>query len=104
MDRICSQAGSTNCAVSCRSSTCLLAVCGSPTRGYWRLLWLCSLVKQGVYFLLRDITGIVLWCTKPRLDLLAVLPQQEGQRLELVVDVGATKQVKGVRLLGSAGS
>jgi hypothetical protein len=67
--------------------------------GYWRLLWLCSLVKQGVYFLLRYKTGIVLWCNKERLELLAVLPQQEGERLELVVDVGATKQLKGVRLL-----
>ncbi len=67
--------------------------------GYWTLNWLRSLSQQGVYFLLRYKVGIVLWAGKQRLDLLAVLPKQVGERLELLVDVGADKVVKGCRLL-----
>jgi hypothetical protein len=67
--------------------------------GYWTLAWLRYLSQQGVYFLLRYKSGIVLWCEQQRLDLLAVLPQQVGERLELLVEVGANKQLRGVRLL-----
>lgn len=67
--------------------------------GYWTLKWLSSLVKQGVYFLLRYKAGIVLWHEGQRLDVLAVLPQQVGERLELLVEVGAGRLLKGVRLL-----
>lgn len=67
--------------------------------GYWTLKWLRSLSKLGVYFLLRYKIGIVLWYHKQRLDLLCVLPKQLGERIELVVDVGADKAIKAVRLL-----
>jgi Transposase DDE domain len=67
--------------------------------GYWTLIWLRSLSRQGVYFLLRYKIGIVLWYQKQRLNLLDVLPQQIGQRMELCVDVGADKALKAVRLL-----
>ena len=42
---------------------------------YWTLKWLRSLQAQGVFFLMRDIAGIVLWLDGTRLDLLAVLRQ-----------------------------
>jgi Transposase DDE domain len=67
--------------------------------GYWTLAWLRSVQQQGVYFLLRYKVGIVLWYEGQRLDVLALLPKQVGQRLDLLVDVGASKAVKGVRLL-----
>ena len=67
--------------------------------GYWTLVWLRSLQQQGVYFLLRYKVSIVLWHEQQRLDLLAVLPKQVGGRLELLIEVGASKAVKGVRLL-----
>ena len=61
--------------------------------GYWTLAWLRSLSQQGVYFLLRYKPGIVLWYEQQRLDLLEVLPRQVGKRLELLVEVGATKAI-----------
>jgi Transposase DDE domain len=67
--------------------------------GYWTLHWLGSLVAGGVYFLLRYKPGIVLWQAGERLDLLAVLPQVVGERLELLVEVGARRVLRGVRLL-----
>jgi len=67
--------------------------------GYWTLTWLQHLSRQGVFFLLRYKPGIVLWLHHERLDLLSVLPQVVGQRLELLVDVGASQLLKGVRLL-----
>jgi DDE family transposase len=67
--------------------------------GYWTLKWLHHLQEQGVYFLLRYKPGIVLWDGQQRLDLLAVLPQQTGERLERLVGVGASKAITGVRLL-----
>ena len=48
---------------------------------------------------MRDIAGIVLWYENERLDLLSVLPKVTGERLELLVEVGASKLVSGVRLL-----
>jgi len=67
--------------------------------GYWTLKWLRQLSQQGVYFLLRYKPGIVLWYEQQRLDLLAVLPQQVGARLELLVGVGASQAITGCRLL-----
>ena len=76
--------------------------CGSlwlADLGYWTLAWLRSLHQQGVYFLLRYKVGIVLWCEGQRLDLLVILPKEVGERMELLVEVGASKAIKGVRLL-----
>jgi Transposase DDE domain len=67
--------------------------------GYWTLMWLRTLSEHGVYFLLRYKLGIVLWYEQTRLDLVERLPQQTGAWLELQVDVGANKVIKGVRLL-----
>ncbi len=67
--------------------------------GYWTLKWLRTLSEQGVYFLLRYKLGIVLWYEQTRLDVLDVLPKQPGEEVELRVDVGANKVLKGVRLL-----
>lgn len=67
--------------------------------GYWSLKWLHSLHQSGVFFLMRYKAGIVLWHEQQRLDLLTVLPQVAGERMELLVAVGATKLVSGVRLL-----
>lgn len=67
--------------------------------GYWTLKWLRSLQVQGVFFVMRYKAGIVLWLDNTRLDLLTVLPKVPGERLELLVDVGASKLVSQVRLL-----
>jgi hypothetical protein len=67
--------------------------------GYWTLKWLRAISQGGVYFLMRYKAGIVLWRSNERLDLLGVLPQVVGERLELVVDLGASHLVTGVRLL-----
>ncbi len=67
--------------------------------GYWALKWLRHLSEQGVFFLMRDIAGIVLWAGKERLDLLAVLPKAIGEHLEMLVDVGGDRRLKQVRLL-----
>jgi hypothetical protein len=67
--------------------------------GYWTLTWLHHLQTQGVFFLMRYKAGIVLWSQGKRIDLLAILPQVVGERMELLVDVGAGKVIKGVRLL-----
>lgn len=67
--------------------------------GYWTLTWLHQLQKQGVFFLMRYKAGIVLWSQGKRIDLLAILPQVVGERMELLVDVGAGKVIKGARLL-----
>jgi|YelNatPaOPRAMG01_1025707.scaffolds.fasta_scaffold63838_2 hypothetical protein len=67
--------------------------------GYWTLKGLRRLHQQGVYFLLRYKTGIIVWEGSKRLELLTILPQQVGERLEREVSVGADKAIKGVRLL-----
>lgn len=67
--------------------------------GYWTLTWLHQVSQQGVFFLMRYKAGIILWCGKERLDLLGVLPSVGGERLDLLVDVGANRLLKGVRLL-----
>lgn len=67
--------------------------------GYWSLPWLKQLQQQGVYLLLRYKVGIVLWKDRQRLDLEAILPTQEGERVEMLVEVGAAKALSGVRLV-----
>jgi hypothetical protein len=67
--------------------------------GYWTLTWLHHLHTQGVFFLMRYKAGIVLWSQGKRIDLLAILPQVVGDQIELLVDVGANKVIKGVRML-----
>jgi hypothetical protein len=67
--------------------------------GYWTLKWLRAVQQGGAFFLMRYKPGIILWQGKERLDLLAVLPEVVGERLDLLVDVGAHKLLTGVRLL-----
>ncbi len=67
--------------------------------GYWSLRFLRQYSQQGVYFLMRLKEGIIVWCEGQRVDVLDLLPQHIGERVELVVDLGADKAVKGVRLL-----
>lgn len=67
--------------------------------GYWTLKWLYQLHEQGVFFLMRYKAGIVLWRQGKRMDLLEILPQTIGEQLELLVDVGANKAIKGVRMI-----
>ncbi len=67
--------------------------------GYWALKWLRHLSDQGVFFLMRYKAGIVLWAGQERLDLLAVLPNAIGERVQMLVDVGEQRRLKQVRLL-----
>jgi len=67
--------------------------------GYWSLRFLRWLSQCGVFFLLRLKDGVALWYQGRRVDVLDLLPQQLGARLELPVELGACKQIKGVRLL-----
>lgn len=67
--------------------------------GYWSLQWLRSLSQRGIYFLMRYKAGVVLWQGNRRLEVLEVLPQVVGERLDLLVEVGANKLVSGVRLV-----
>ncbi len=69
--------------------------------GYFGLIWLGELVRQGVYFLIGYKEGVVL-CTEQgqRIDLLKLLPSQEQERIEMPVRVGSRKQVH-ARLIAS---
>ena len=69
--------------------------------GYWSLQYLSSLMKQGVYFCIRVKVGAVLWHEQQRTEvatLLAGLSEKQMQA-EWLVDVGANKLLKRVRLL-----
>lgn len=69
--------------------------------GYWSLTSLSGLMKQGVYFCMRVKVGAVIWHQQQRTgvaSLIAGLPATDMQA-EWVVDVGANKAVKQVRLL-----
>ncbi len=65
----------------------------------WSLKWLRSVVRQQAYFLMRYKDGIALWGPDGRLDVLSVLPTAVGGRREVVVDIGAHREVRGARLL-----
>jgi Transposase DDE domain len=67
--------------------------------GYWSLRFLCWLSHHGVFFLLRLKDGVALWYQGRRIDVLDLLPQQLGAQRELPVELGACKEVQGVRLL-----
>lgn len=67
--------------------------------GYWSLRFLSQLSRQGVYFLMRLKEGVAVWFEGQSVDVLDLLPQHIGERVELLVDLGADKAVKGVRLL-----
>ena len=69
--------------------------------GYWSLQYLSVLMQQGVYFCIRVKVGAVLWHQQRRTDVATLLAGlSEGQtQAEWLVDVGANKLLKQVRLL-----
>lgn len=69
--------------------------------GYWSLTYLREGMKQGVYFCTRVKVGTIIWWKQQRLDLFSLVKDltQTQQEAEWVVDVGAGKQLKAVRLL-----
>jgi DDE family transposase len=67
--------------------------------GYWSLTWLRSLSQRGIYFLMRLKAGITVWYQGKPVDVLDLLPEQIGGGVELAVELGARKQLQGVRLL-----
>lgn len=69
--------------------------------GYWNLTRMRTMQQQGVHWLLRFKRGTCVWQEDSRFDLLAWLQAwpSERQEAELVVDLGASRQVKQVRLL-----
>lgn len=67
--------------------------------GYWSLKWLRSVVRGRAYFLMRYKEAIWLWGQGRRLDVLNIVPAGVGERRELLVDVGADRLIRGVRLL-----
>ena len=66
--------------------------------GYWALCWLHTLQQQGVQFLVHYKAGTVLWLNGQRLDVLGWLREQT-QACSVRVDVGASHQLRAVRLL-----
>ncbi len=68
-------------------------------QGYWNYKELARLVNRGVHFLMRLKPGLLVWEGKRRVDLLQQLPQVVGQRLDMLIDIGASHQLHGVRLL-----
>lgn len=69
--------------------------------GYFALVWLAELARQGVYFLIRYKDETILWVGGRRCEeVLDLLPRQARalQTLEVPVQVGARKQVQ-ARLL-----
>lgn len=67
--------------------------------GYFALVWLAHLVKQGVYFLLGFKDGVTVWNgVGQRVEVLDLLPKVEQETVDLPVLLGASKQVK-VRLI-----
>jgi hypothetical protein len=69
--------------------------------GYFALIWLAELARQGLYFLIRYKDEVILWVEGRRIDdVLDLLPKQaqSAQTCEVAVQVGARKQVQ-ARLL-----
>ncbi|HEY6411534.1 MAG TPA: IS4 family transposase [Ktedonobacteraceae bacterium] len=63
--------------------------------GYFSLLWLTQLIKQGVYFLLGYKEPLTVWTASGKqVDVLDLLPTDGQQVLDIPVDVGARKQVQ----------
>lgn len=69
--------------------------------GYWSLRYLKQLMEQGVYVCTRVKGGTIIWLGPHRTDLLTLVQglTQTQQCAEWKVDVGASKQVKTMRLL-----
>jgi len=62
--------------------------------GYFSLLWLGQLVKQGVYFLLGYKEPLTVWTASGKqVDVLDLLPTEGQQVLDVPVALGARKQV-----------
>jgi hypothetical protein len=67
--------------------------------GYFALQWLGQLARQGVFFLLRYLDGTPIWSRRGQpIELLDVLPAEEGAELDLPIVLGARQQVQ-ARLL-----
>jgi hypothetical protein len=67
--------------------------------GYFALLWLGQLTRQGVFFLLCYLDGTPIWSRRGKpIELLDVLPQEGGEELDLPIVLGARKLVQ-ARLL-----
>src|SRR5713226_8142424 len=63
--------------------------------GYFSLLWLGQLVKQGVYFLLGYKEPVTLWnVSGKQVDVLDLLPMDGQQVVDVPVTLGARKQVQ----------
>ena len=54
---------------------------------------------MGCSLCLRLKDGVVLWADGQRVDVLELLPLQVGERVERLIDLGADKAVRDVRLL-----
>lgn len=68
--------------------------------GYFALVVMVQLVKDGVFFLQRYKEGVILWQGNQRVDVLDLLPRTPGENVDIEVSCGASKQVK-ARLLAS---
>ncbi len=63
--------------------------------GYFALIWLAQLVKQGVYFLMGFKEGVTVWnAAGQRVKVLDLLPSDEHETVDLPVALGASKQVQ----------
>jgi hypothetical protein len=67
--------------------------------GYWMLTRLAAWAQQGVFFLIRYKVNTIVWYKGARIDLFTLLPKRINQRREWCVDLGASRQVRQVRLL-----
>ncbi|MGH2478221.1 MAG: IS4 family transposase, partial [Ktedonobacteraceae bacterium] len=66
--------------------------------GYFALVVLVQVAKEGVFFLTRYKEGVIVWRGNQRVDVVELLPQTEEEIVEVEVACGASKQVK-ARLL-----
>lgn len=66
--------------------------------GYFALVFLAQLARQGVFFLQRYKDSFLLWKGQQQVDVLDLLPGKEEELVEVQVACGASKQVK-ARLL-----
>ena len=69
--------------------------------GYWSLTQLQQMLKQGVYFCVRVKVGTIVWSQQQSTDLLSLVKgiTREQQEVEWQVDVGASHQLRAMRLL-----
>jgi hypothetical protein len=63
--------------------------------GYFALTWLTQLVKQGVFFLMGYKEPVVMWNAEgERVEVLALLPTDGSEMVDIPVVVGVRKQVQ----------